>query len=162
MKKSILIFASMMSMAFVQPALAHDHGRMDGDMHNPCNMGMVMHHQSDMGQMKDGFLTTKEIDGYTVSFHIMKAQAGKNQGGGYHVMVKFEKDGQVLTDLVANSKTVHPNGESESKMLMKMGDWYMAPYDLDHKGPHQVMVLFKTSDGQKHFGGVVYPKVQQK
>jgi len=38
-----------------------------------------------------------------------------------------------------------------------MGDWYMAGYDLGHAGAHKVMVLFKTEDGQKHFGGITYP-----
>jgi len=51
---------------------------------------------------------------------------------------------------------VHPNGKAESKMMMKMGDWYMAGYDLGHAGRHQVMVLFKTADGKKHFGGTFY------
>lgn len=41
-------------------------------------------------------------------------------------------------------------------MLMKMGDWHMAGYDLNAPGKYQLMVLFKTSDGQKHFGGVHY------
>ena len=45
-------------------------------------------------------------------------------------------------------------------MMMKMGDWYMAGYNLGHAGNHQVMVLFKTSDGKKHFGGVLYNGAQ--
>jgi len=160
MKKSILVIASAMVIAVSQPALAlaHDHGDVGDDLHNPCSTGMGMHPQPDMGQMKGTFLATKEIDGYIVSFRIMKAPAGMEQGGNYHVMVKFEKDGKVVTDLVANSKAVHPNGKSESKMLMKMGEWYMAAYNLDHKGQHQVMVLFKTADGTKHFGGIDFPE----
>jgi len=78
-------------------------------------------------------------------------------GGSHNVMIKVEKDGKALTNLTANSKVMHPNGKSESKMLMKMGDWYMAGYDLDHSGQHKLMVLFKTADGAKHFGGVLYP-----
>ncbi|MDQ6999325.1 MAG: hypothetical protein Q9M12_00355 [Mariprofundus sp.] len=156
MQKSMFIVAIMMLMAVSPPALAHDHGDMDGNMHNPCAMGMDAQH--DMSQMHGGFLTSKEIDGYLVSFRIMKAPSGMDQGGNYHVMVKFEKDGRVLTDLVANSKAVHPNGESESKMLMKMGEWYMAAYDLDHKGQHHIMVLFKAAGGTKHFGGIYFPE----
>jgi len=144
----------VMLMGGAQVALAHGdvHHAMGGDMHNPCSMGMSM----DKGEMKGGFLTTKEIDGYKVSFHIMKAPAGMAQGGTHHVMIKVAQDGKAITDLVANSKVVHPNGKSESKMLMKMGDWYMASYDLGHPGKHQVMALFKTNDGGKHFGGVDY------
>ena len=156
MKKRTMIFAAFMTVATAQSALAHDHGHMDGGMHNPCSMGM--HMDGSMGDMKGGFLTEKDIDGFKVSFHIMKAPADMAKSGSHHVMVKFEKDGKVVTDLVANSKAMHPNGKSESKMLMKMGDWYMAAYDLDHKGPHQVMVLFKTADGEKHFGGITYPE----
>ncbi len=159
MKKRMIILAGIMAVAAAQPAMAHDHGHMDDGMHNPCSMGM--HMDGAMGDMKGGFLTEKDIDGYKVSFHIMKAPAGKDQGGSHHVMVKFEKDGKVVTDLVANSKAMHPNGKSESKMLMKMGDWYMAAYNLDHKGQHQVMVLFKTADGAKHFGGISFPDNKQ-
>jgi len=141
----------VMLMGGAQLALAHgdEQHHMDGDMHN-------MDMSSTMGDMQGGFLTTKNVDGYAVSFHIMKAPKGKAHGGSHYVMVKFEKDGEVLTDLVANSKVVHPNGKSESKMLMKMGDWYMASYDLSHAGKHQVMVLFKTDDEAKHFVGAEY------
>jgi len=144
----------VMLMGGAQLAMAHgdEHHHLDGDMHNPCSMGM----SSAMGNMKGGFLTAKEVDGYSVSFHIMKAPKGKAHGGSYRLMIKVEQNGKVLTDLVANSKVVHPNGKSESKMLMRMGDWYMASYDLDHPGKHQVMVLFKTEGGEKHFVGVEY------
>jgi len=144
----------IMLLGGAQLALAHgdEHQHMNGDMHNPCSMGM----SRAVGNMKGSFLTTKEIDGYSVSFHIMKAAKGTDHGGGYRVMIKVEKDGKALTDLVANSKVVHPNGISESKMLMRMGNWYMASYSLEHAGTHQIMVLFKTEDGAKHFGGVDY------
>jgi len=73
-------------------------------------------------------------------------------------MIKIERDGKALTGLAVNSKVKHPNGTSESKMLTKMGDWYMAGYDLGHEGAHQLMILFKTPDGEKHFGGVFFPE----
>jgi len=160
MKKTISIFATMMIMSGAQLALAHgdEHHHMDGDMHNPCSMNMAggMHMNGSMENMKGGFQAEKDIDGYNVSFHIMKASADKSQGGSHHVMVKIEQDGKMVAGLMANSKVVHPNGKSESKMLMKMGDSYMAAYDLGHAGKHQVMVLFKTDDGVKHFGGIEY------
>jgi hypothetical protein len=155
----------IMAMAAAQPALAgedgHHMGGMSGHMqgdHHKEAMKEHSHKQGDMSSMKGMFLKKKEIDGYTVSFHVMKVKEGMQHGGTHNFMVKVEKDGKALTDLVANSKVTHPNGKSESKMLMKMGDWYMAGYDLDHDGQHQLMVLFKTSDGTKHFGGVYYPK----
>jgi len=66
----------------------------------------------------------------------------------------------VLTDLLVNSKVSHPIKESESKMMVRMGDWYMAGYDLGHPGVHQIMVLFKTSDGKKHFGGITFQAME--
>lgn len=157
MKKSMIVIAGMMVVVAAQSALAHDHGHehMDTHMQNPCSMDM--HQQGDQIQTSDMFLVKKIIDGYTVSFHAMKAKEGMQHGGTHNVMVKVEKDGQAITDIAVNSKVKHPNGESESKMLMRMGDWFMAAYNLDHNGPHQLMVLFKTSDGRKHFGGVTYP-----
>ncbi|PHS77645.1 MAG: hypothetical protein COB59_08985 [Rhodospirillaceae bacterium] len=126
--------------------------------HSQMEMPMKMNMASDSKPMKDMFLVKKDIDGYTVSFHAMQVAEGMQHGGSHNVMIKIEKDGKALTKLTANSKVTHPNGKSESKMLMKMGDWYMAGYDLDHTGQHQIMVLFKTADGVKHFGGVHFPK----
>jgi hypothetical protein len=173
MKNVMIIITGVLVMASAQSAVAGDDhsmkGHMHGDMKNPCAMKDHQHMKGEMknpcemdaamGQMKKGsFLVKKEIDGFSVSFHIMKAPEGEQHGGTHHFMVKVEKDGKALTNLVANSRSTHPNGKSESKMLMKMGDWYMAAYDLDHEGQHQLMVLFKTSDGAKHFGVVYYPE----
>jgi len=110
-------------------------------------------HDSKMGDM---FLKKKEIDGYTVSFHIMKAQPGKEMGGSHNFMIKVEKDGKALSNIAMNTKVKHPSGKSETKKTMQMGDWQMAGYDLGHKGRHQMMILFKTADGKKHKGGVYY------
>ncbi|MDQ6998514.1 MAG: hypothetical protein Q9M17_07355 [Mariprofundus sp.] len=174
MKKTIIAIASLLAMAAVQPAMAHgdqhqeamqEHGHMQGDMsqmkeHSHHDMGKMAEHgqmQGDMQSMDELFLVKKEIDGFTVSFHAMKVKEGMEHGGSHNLMIKVEKDGKALTDLTVNSKVTHPNGKSESKMLMKMGDWYMAGYDLNHTGKHQLMVLFKTADGAKHFGGVYFP-----
>jgi len=140
------------------------HGAMSGEMSHEMNHATGKAHMDGqmMGQMKDTMngmlLIRKDIDGYQTSFHIMKAPEGmEKHGGTYHFMFKAEKDGKALTNMLVNSKVTHPDGQSESKMMMKMGDWYMAGYDFSHQGEHQVMVLFKTADGIKHFGGVDYP-----
>ncbi len=105
-----------------------------------------------------GMLEEKQIiDGYTVTFHVMPAQPGKEMGGSHDFMVKIEQGVKVVTDAQVNSKVIHPDGKSETKMMMAMGEWYMAGYDLGHTGKHQLMVLFKTADGAKHSGGVWYP-----
>jgi len=121
------------------------------------NDGHSHGHNEDIPATQDGmFLKKKEIDGYSVSFHVMKAKLGKEMGGSHDFMIKVEKDGKALTNVLMNTKVVHPDGKSESKKAMKMGDWLMAGYDLDHKGKHQMMILFKTADGKKHKGGVYY------
>ncbi len=96
------------------------------------------------------------IDGYTVTFHVMEAQPGKEMGGSHDFMLKIEKDGKVVSGVMANSKVIHPNNQEQTKMMMVMGEWLMAGYDLGHEGKHQLMVLFKTPDGAKHKGGVFY------
>jgi len=168
MKKLMIVTAVLLTIAATQPALASDgaHHDMNAGMHAGSqhtehmhgDMGKAKGMKGDMIQMKGAFLVIKEIDGYTVSFHAMKAKEGMQRGGTHNFMAKVEKDGKALTDLVVNSKVTHPNNKSESKMLMKMGDWYMAGYDLGHEGQHQLMVLFKTADGAKHFGGVYFPE----
>jgi len=140
------VFTGML--VFVSPLQASgDHN--DGHSHG---------HDEVMSPSQGGmFLKKKEIDGYSVSFHIMKAKPGKEMGGSHDFMIKVEKGGKALTNIVMNTKVKHPNGKAESKKAMKMGDWLMAGYDLSHEGRHQMMVLFKTADGKKHKGGVYYP-----
>jgi len=130
----------------------HDEGSAETEKHHEDSDG---HHVQDHD--KDAmFVKKKEIDGYTVSFHIMKAKEGKSHGGTHNFMLKVEQDGRILTDITVNSKVVHPNGSAQTSKLSRMGDWYMTGYDLGHEGEHQVMVLFKTADGEKHKGGVHY------
>jgi len=150
MKKALSITTAFMVMALMtlpMPARAAEMGGSDA-MQMPHGM---------KDKMQGMFLTKKEIDGYTVSFHVMKARAGQHMGGNHDLMVKVEKDGQVKTDLLVNSKVVSPDKSVASKMMMKMGDWYMAGFDMDQSGRYQLMVLFKTPGGNKHFAGVYYP-----
>ncbi len=117
-----------------------------------------MSHDSMGGNMTQNkmFLEKKDIDGYTVSFHVMKADEGMGHGGSHNVMIKVEQQGAMVENLKINSKVIYPDGSDESKPLMAMGDWQMAGYDLKESGKHQLMVLFKTADGKKHFGGLYY------
>ena len=167
MKKAIAAIMIIFWMGTATAFAAGDHEHMHG--HQKADQTMIKEmykaHGIDMSQhddpknkMPDMLLVKKKIDGYAVSFHAMKAKPGKEMGGSHDFMIKVEKNGAIVTDLTANSKVVHPNGKAESKMMMKMGDWYMAGYDLGHKGQHQLMALFKTADGVKHFGGVYYPE----
>ena len=124
--------------------MPHNHAPMDHSSHET------------MAAQPKMFLEKTQIDGHTVSFHVMQANEGMHHGGSHNLMIKVERDGRTMNDIVANSKVVFPDGKESSKMLMRMGDWYMAGYDLDQAGRHQLMVLFKTPDGEKHFGGVHY------
>lgn len=128
---------------------SHQHSHDDDPQSMSAMKGMSQ-------QTDEMFLVKKQIDGYDVSFHVMKAKQGKEMGGSHDFMIKVEKDGKALPKVVINTKVVHPNGQAESKKTMKMGDWLMAGYDLGHEGKHQMMILFKTADGKKHKGGVYY------
>ncbi len=161
---SAITFAALLATAGPLYASGDHAGHDDHSDHGDHKSGMMKHddhgsgmngdhHNSAMDKM---FLKKKNIDGYDVSFHVMKAQPGKEMGGTHHFMIKVEKDGKVLDNVAINTKVKHPNGSSETKKTMKMGDWMMAGYDLGHKGKHQMMILFKTADGKKHKGGVYY------
>jgi len=133
---------------------AHDHKAHQHDMGQEGDGAM----QHDMGAMKEMFLVKKDVDGYVVSFHIMPVKEGMQHGGTHNLMIKVESDGAELSDIMINSKVFYADKSSESKMLMKMGSWYMAGYDLGKAGKHGVMVLFKTSDGKKHKTSIYYSK----
>lgn len=157
MKKSLLvtIFISIFALSggvYAGGKGDHSHGHEDmGAMSQHDNKEMGMSHSD-----KEMFLEKHTVDGYEVSFHVMEAQPGMGHGGSHNFMVKIEKGGKALQDVKINSKVVHPNGDSETKPLMKMGGWFMNGYDLEHAGKHQLMILFKTADGNKHKAGVYY------
>ena len=154
-KRPLILTLALAGLLASGSALAeqgHDHDHDKGMTHDDHAHGM--HDQKQGGGM---FLEKKEIDGYTVSFHVMPAKKGMEHGGSHNLMIKIEQNGKALTEVKINSKVVHPDGKAETKPLMKMGDWLMAGYDLGHPGKHQMMILFKTADGKKHKGGVYYP-----
>lgn len=98
----------------------------------------------------------KEIDGYTVRFRIEPATPGMRHGGTHNLMVEVEKNGRALHDLLVNSRVTHPIKKTENKMMVRMGDWYMAGFDLGHPGTHRITVLFKTPDEKIHLGDIEY------
>ncbi|MBN0987080.1 hypothetical protein [Amphritea pacifica] len=148
----------------MQPMQPMQHGEMNQNQMNQNqmnhnNMSQETMNSSAMPQAMTGnqmFLEKKDIDGYTVSFHVMPAEEGMSHGGSHNLMIKVDKDGATVKGVQVNSKVVYPDGTEESKPLMAMGDWQMAGYDLKASGKHQLMVLFKTADGKKHFGGLHY------
>ncbi len=164
MKFNKLLLATTLSSLVIASTVqagqtGHEDMNHDSMNHDGMNQD-AMNHQG-MTQRQSSapmFLEKRDINGYNVSFHVMPAAQGMNHGGTHNLMVKIEQGTNVVTELQANSKVVYPDGKEESKPLMKMGDWYMAGYDLKETGKTQLMVLFKTADGKKHFGGVHYGK----
>lgn len=164
----LLLATTLSSLVIASTAQAgpagHDEMNHDGMNQGAMKQGAMNHDGMNHGAMAQGstpnkmFLEKRDIDGYNVSFHVMPAAEGMNHGGSHNLMVKIEQGATVVTELQANSKVVYPDGKEVSKPLMKMGDWYMAGYDLKETGKTQLMVLFKTADGKKHFGGVHYGK----
>ncbi len=151
--KTMRIFGLATLLGVAAPVMA-------GEGHGHDGHDMKGHDKGDHGAMAmsgEMFLKKKNVDGYQVSFHVMEAQKGMEHGGSHNFMVKIEHDGHVVTDAKVNSKVIHPNDSSQSNMMMRMGDWYMAGYDLGHAGKHQLLILFKTADGKKHRAGVYYP-----
>ena len=178
--KKMFVFMGVLAMTAAQTtwAMEHNHQHMQdaaeqhaghdsmdmtsGSMTSEDEMkGMSGHehmmHSSDEADAQDKpFMVTQEVDGYTVTFHMMLA-GGMYHGGDYNLMIKVEQDGKDAELSAINSKVFFPDGTSDSKMLMKMGDWYMNGYDLQGDAKHGLMVLFKTKDGKKHRASVHYP-----
>ena len=135
-----------------EPKKGHSH---DGEH----NGGQDMNDMKMSNSKNKMFLKKKKIDGYEVTFHVMDAKDGMKMGDEkHHLMIKVKDKGKELNNIKVNSKIFFPDGKAESKMLMKMNGWYMAGYDLNDQGKHQMMILFKTADGKKHSGGVYYSK----
>jgi len=162
MKKKLLSISvlAVAGILFAAPIYANEgHGHDYDDDHE----AKARHHDSGMkdddrhGHKKGGmYSVSKEVDGYTVSFMIMPAKPGKEMGGSHNVMIKVAQNGKLVKNVVMNSKVIHPNGKSQTKKTMAMGDSLMAAYDLGHKGDHKLMVLFKTEDSKEHKAGISY------
>lgn len=120
---------------------------------------MAQHdHDQHAGHGMSGmFLERREVDGYTVTFHVMPADERMDMGGTHHLMVQVKKDGKFQKKLDINSKVIYPDGEAQFKMLTLMDGWYMAGYDLAHQGRHQLLIMFKGAAGDTHKAGVYYP-----
>jgi len=156
MKFNQLLLTGTLSMLVLSTGVSAGEGSHGHDHESKSEQSMS--HDSMGGSMAKSkmFLEKKDIDGYMVSFHVMAVNEGMEHGGSHNLMIKVEKEGAAVQNLKINSKVVYPDGTDESKPLMAMGEWQMTGYDLKESGQHQLMVLFKTADGKKHFGGLYY------
>jgi hypothetical protein len=163
MKKIILLGALLFTAAQTSWAMeGHDsHGQMDHGMDHSMHGEQHMDMAGDKNKAKPAmFLVKQEVDGYTVTFHMMEPAANMQHGGSHNLMVKLEHGSHAIEDAAINSKVFYPDGTSESKMLMLMDGWYMNGYDLQGDGKHGLMILFKTADGKKHKVSVYYPEAK--
>jgi len=115
--------------------------------------GLVMKHEA-------GFIVRKGIqDDYTVIFHVMRSPEGMRYSKEhYHLMVVVEKDHKPVTGLQMTSSVRHPDGTTEQKPMMHMGEWYMTLYNLSHEqGRHWITVQFNKS-GKQYSAGAYYPE----
>jgi len=130
---------------------------------------------------RNGFTAKKMIGEYLVSFQVIPRIRGvtrKQQGDtpenanirqgkdekiweimanpSHSLMVKVERNGQVVTNIIINSRVIHPDKSSESKIMARTGDWYEAGYYLERDGRYKIIILFKTESGAKHSGVIYY------
>jgi len=108
----------------------------------------------------EGYVVRKGIeDDYTVIFHVMRAPEGmRHSKEHYHLMVLVEKDGRPVSGLEMKSIVSHPNRTLETRPMLKMGDWYMALYDLNHEqGRHHISVHFSVA-GKAYSADAYYPE----
>ena len=117
--------------------------------------------QTGMDHKKHFFVAHKGIeDDYEIIFHVMPAPEGNGFSRvQYHLMVSVQKDGSPVTGLILKSSVKHPDGSVEpAAPMMRMGNWYMALYNLSHeKGQHWLTVSFEKS-GKTYSSGVYYPE----
>ena len=93
-----------------------------------------------------------------MSFHVVPVADGLRQGSTHSVMVKLERNGQLITDVKINSRVIFPDKTQQQKLLSRTGDWYTANYDMQGPTRHQIMVLFQTADGKIHRSGTYFPR----
>ncbi|GAV20619.1 hypothetical protein MMIC_P1591 [Mariprofundus micogutta] len=156
MSKDLAISVIIMLLGNIQPSWAGD-GSHDEKHHN--NVDTLYEKSTEYMHTENmkGLLLKKEVvDGYHLTFHVMKAEKDEVQGCEFRFMFRVEQNGAMVQNVIVNSRVRHPNNQSESKMMVKTGDWYTAAYDLTHPGEHELIVLFKVKDDSKHSAKVTY------
>ncbi len=152
MKKYMILMAAL-SLLGACSTMTNNHPQTGG--HSNASAAKGMDHKSTF------FVAQKGVrDGYVFIFHVMPAPEGDGYSRIlYHLMVSVEKDGHPLTDLKLYSSVKHPDGSIRPKApMMRMGNWYMALYNLSHeKGQHWLTVSFEQA-GKTYSSGVYYPE----
>jgi len=149
MKKYLLVMV-ILSFATACSSLSADHERAE-----QINTKQSMDHENDFFVARKGL-----SDGYEFIFHVMPSPEGEGfSRTNYHLMVSIEKNGKPVDDLKVYSDVKHPDGSYQEKsLMMRMGHWYMAAYNLSHEqGQHWMTVSFEIS-GRTYSSGVYYPE----
>lgn len=97
--------------------------------------------------------------GFEVIFNVMRVPEDMARDkDDYHLMVSIQKDGKVLHPLHVHSRVRHPNGTVDQADMTRVGNWYMARYNLSHEqGRHWITVQFDVS-GTKYSTGIYFPE----
>ena len=115
-----------------------------------------------MNHTKDYFVARKGLeDGYQVIMHIMPAPEGNGfSRSNYHLMVRVDRNGKVLHNLVLTSQVKHPDGTVRiTRTMPQVGAWYIARYNLSHEqGRHWLSVTFEHN-GHRYETGTYYPEI---
>ncbi|MDQ6992414.1 MAG: hypothetical protein Q9M31_02995 [Mariprofundus sp.] len=152
----ILMVITMFSMA--TSAMAYDEIRKtDGrHMHGPLHGGGKVFTAHRMDSMAGRLFEKRIVDGYTLSFHIMKAEPGHHIGGPDNLMVRVEKGGEAMINLVLHSMVKHPDGRTIHDKMRKVGNWYLVGDGFEQVGQYQLRVQFETPDGAEHVAQLAY------
>ncbi len=103
-------------------------------------------------QAPQAFLKTVDSQGYSVTFHLTKAEDSVST-----MKVKVEKDGKTIDIDKMKSKAITSDGRALMKKMKRSGEWHTIAYDLPESGQQQLMALFKTPDKKNHFVTIWYP-----
>lgn len=114
--------------------------------------------QPSYGSAPNTFQVTRQTAGYQVTFHVIPLEDGMRRDTGHSLMVKLERNGQIIRDAKVNSRVVFPDKSEGQQLMQRVGDWYTASYTMQGEVRHQLMILFQTADGKIHRSGTYYPK----
>lgn len=94
--KTSLFIASLalllVTSGVLHAASEHDHsGHQHNNEHHTESIDHNTRHDNYGMKKEMMFLVQQQIDGYDVSFHVMKAKPGKEMGGSHDFMIKVEK-----------------------------------------------------------------------
>lgn len=102
-------------------------------------------------------VAVKIVDGFEISMKVADVKDSISDGGSHNILIKIKRDDKIQRGVVVNANVLFPDKSQKSKSFMELGDWYLAGYDLGSNAKHEIMLTFKSTDGDKHNVQFVYP-----